>query len=299
MAKQAEASVERMAGSKPHKGRQIALEIVTFLLFVLFMMPFIIVVFNSMRTNADIINEPVGLPRDLGQFWTNIVEIWNNPTFNFLTALRDSIIITVLSLAVISVFASMAAWVLVRNKTRWSTFLFMAYVAAMVIPFQVVMFPLLTWFRTVGDFLHIPMLRSYHGIIFAYLGFGSAMSIFIFHGFIKGVPLELEEAADIDGCSRAGTFFRVVFPLLQPVFVTVLVLNGLWIWNDYLLPLLVLGAAGDIRTIPLAVQGFNGAYVKQWHLIMSSTLLAMLPIIILYLFAQKYIVQGMVDGSIK
>ena len=299
MAIQAAAPIERMAGAKPHKGRRIVLEIVTFLLFLLFMMPFIIVVFNSMRTNADIINEPVGLPNNLGQFWTNITEIWNNPTFNFLAALRDSVIITVLSLAIISIFSSMAAWVLVRNKTKWSKYLFLMYVAAMVIPFQVVMFPLLTWFRTVGDFLHIPMLRSYQGIIFAYLGFGEAMSIFIFHGFIKGVPLELEEAADIDGCSRAGTFFRIVLPLIQPVFVTVLVLNGLWIWNDYLLPLLVLGASGDIRTIPLAVQGFNGSFVKQWNLIMVSTLLAMLPIIILYIFAQKYIVKGMVEGSIK
>ena len=298
MAKEA-VVVERMAGSKPHKGRQIALEIVTFLLFVLFMMPFLIVVLNSMRTNQEIINQPVGLPTSIGQLWTNISAVWNNDAFDFMASLKDSIIITVFSLAVISIFSSMAAWVLVRNKTKWSTVLFMTYVAAMVIPFQVVMFPLLTWFKQVGDFLHIPMLRSYQGIIFAYLGFGEAMSIFIFHGFIKGVPLELEEAADIDGCSRAGTFFRIVLPLLQPVFVTVLVLNGLWIWNDYLLPLLVLGASGNIRTLPLAVQGFNGAYVKQWHLIMVSTLLAMLPIIILYLFAQKYIVQGMVDGSIK
>ena len=299
MAKQAAAPIERMAGYKPNKGRKIALEIITLILFILFMLPFVIVLFNSMRTNQDIINAPVGFPTDLGQIWRNVAEIWNNPNFNFLSALRDSVIITVLALAVISIFSSMAAWVLVRNKTKWSTFLFMAYVAAMVIPFQVVMFPLLTWFKSVGDFLGIPMLRSYQGIIFAYLGFGEAMSIFIFHGFIKGVPLELEEAADIDGCSRAGTFFRIVLPLLQPVFVTVLVLNGLWIWNDYLLPLLVLGASGNIRTIPLAVQGFNGAYVKQWHLIMTSTLLAMLPIVILYLFAQKYIVQGMVDGSIK
>ena len=299
MAKQAAAPIERMAGYKPHNGRKIALEIVTFLLFVLFMMPFVIVVFNSMRTNQDIINAPVGVPTDIGQIGRNVAEIWNNPNFNFLSALRDSVIITVISLAVISIFSSMAAWVLVRNKTRWSNLLFMSYVAAMVIPFQVVMFPLLTWFKSVGDFLGIPMLRSYQGIIFAYLGFGEAMSIFIFHGFIKGVPLELEEAADIDGCTRAGTFFRIVLPLLQPVFVTVLVLNGLWIWNDYLLPLLLLGAGGEIRTIPLAVQGFIGSFVKQWHLIMVSTLLAMLPIIILYLFAQKYIVQGMVDGSIK
>ena len=299
MAKQAAAPVECMAGQKPHNGRQLALEIVTFLLFVLFMMPFLIVLFNSMRSNQEIINQPVGLPTNLGQFASNLSDVWNNQTFNFLSAFKDSVIITVLSLAIISIFSAMAAWVLVRNKTRWSNVLFMTYVAAMVIPFQVVMFPLLTWFKQVGDFIGIPMLRSYQGIIFAYLGFGEAMSIFIFHGFIKGVPLELEEAADIDGCSRAGTFFRIVLPLLQPVFVTVLVLNGLWIWNDYLLPLLVLGASGNIRTIPLAVQGFNGAYVKQWNLIMVSTLLAMLPIIILYLFAQKYIVQGMVDGSIK
>ncbi|MBR4334684.1 MAG: carbohydrate ABC transporter permease [Clostridia bacterium] len=288
-----------MAGTKPHPGRRIALEIVTLILFILFMLPFVIVVFNSMRTNAEIMNAPVGLPENPANLFQNVADVWNNPTFNFLAAARDSLIITVISLAVISIFSAMAAWVLVRNKTRWSNLLFLMYVAAMVIPFQVVMFPLLTWFKTVGNFLGIPMLRSYHGLIFAYLGFGEAMSIFIFHGFVKGVPLELEEAADIDGCSRAGTFFRIVFPLLQPVFVTVLVLNGLWIWNDYLLPLLMLGSSGDIRTIPLAVQGFNGSFVKQWNLIMVSTLLAMLPIIILYLFAQKYIVKGMVEGSIK
>ena len=299
MAKKQELPIERMAGSKPRPGRRLALEIVTLLLFILFMLPFVIVVLNSMRTNAEIINKPVGWPENAANLFDNIKSVWENPTFNFLSALRDSVIITVISLAVISIFSAMAAWVLVRNKARWSSLLFLMYVAAMVIPFQVVMFPLVTWFRDLGNFLHIPMLRSYQGIIFAYLGFGEAMSIFIFHGFIKGVPLELEEAADIDGCSRAGTFFRIVLPLLQPVFVTVLVLNGLWIWNDYLLPLLLLGAGGDIRTIPLAVAGFIGSFVKQWHLIMVSTLLAMLPIIVLYIFAQKYIVQGMVDGSIK
>ena len=286
-----------------NKARQkrlsILAEIGCILLFILFMLPFFIVLMNSARTNAEIINSAVGMPTNWSNFVDNVVAVWNNPTFNFLKALKDSVIITILSLAVISICSAMTAWVLVRNKTRWSTFLFMMFVAAMVIPFQVVMFPLITWFKNVGDFLHIPLLRSHGGLVFAYLGFGESMTIFIFPGFVKNIPLEIEEAADIDGCSRAGTFFRIVLPLLQPVFVTVLVLNGLWIWNDYLLPLLVLGSSGDIRTIPLAVQGFNGAYVKQWHLIMSSTLLAMLPIIILYLFAQKYIVQGMVDGSIK
>ena len=281
------------------KRRRIFAEIGCILLFIIFMLPFFIVVFNSARTNNEIINQAVGLPTNWGTLFENIVAVWNNPTFNFLSALRDSVIITVLSLALISICSSMTAWVLVRNKTKWSTFLFMMFVAAMVIPFQVVMFPLITWFRDLGAFLHIPLLRTRGGLIFAYLGFGESMSIFIFHGFVKNIPLEIEEAADIDGCSRAGTFFRIVFPLLQPVFVTVLVLNGLWIWNDYLLPLLLLGSNGAVRTIPLAVQGFIGSFVKQWNLIMVSTMLAMLPIIILYIFAQKYIVQGMVEGAIK
>ncbi|MDO4866522.1 MAG: carbohydrate ABC transporter permease [Clostridia bacterium] len=281
------------------KRLRVLAEIGCILLFILFMLPFFIVLMNSMRSNAEIINSAVGLPTNLGTFGENVAAVWNNPTFNFLPAFKDSVIITVLSLAVISICSAMTAWVLVRNKTWWSTALFLMFVAAMVIPFQVVMFPLITWFKSLGDFLHIPLLRSRGGLVFAYLGFGESMTIFIFHGFVKNIPLEIEEAADIDGCSRAGTFFRIVLPLLQPVFVTVLVLNGLWIWNDYLLPLLLLGANGSVRTIPLAVQGFIGSFVKQWNLIMVSTLLAMLPIIILYIFAQKYIVQGMVEGAVK
>ncbi|MDO4548433.1 MAG: carbohydrate ABC transporter permease [Clostridia bacterium] len=285
--------------SKHPKFKAFILEAVCIILFALFMLPFLIVVFNSMRSNAEIMQQAVGLPTNVGQIATNIMAVLNNPTFSYWAAFRDSVIITVVSLTVISICSSMTAWVLARNKTKWSSFLFMMYVSAMVIPFQVVMFPLITWFRSLGDFLHIPLLRSYQGIVFAYLGFGESLSIFIFHGFVKNVPLELEEAANIDGCSRAGTFFRIVFPLLQPVFVTVLVLNGLWIWNDYLLPLLLLGAAGTVRTIPLAVQGFIGSFVKQWDLVMTSALLAMIPIIVLYLFAQKYIVKGMVEGAIK
>ena len=281
------------------KRLRVLAEIGCILLFILFMLPFFIVLLNSMRDNAEIINSAVGWPQNAHNLVDNVVAVWNNPTFNFLKALKDSVIITVLSLAIISVCSAMTAWVLVRNKTKWSTFLFMMYVAAMVIPFQVVMFPLITWFKSLGEALHIPLLRSHGGLIFAYLGFGESMTIFIFHGFVKNIPLEIEEAADIDGCTRAGTFFKIVLPLLQPVFVTVLVLNGLWIWNDYLLPLLLLGSNGEVRTIPLAVQGFIGSFVKQWNLIMVSTLLAMLPIIILYIFAQKYIVQGMVEGAVK
>ena len=293
------ATAEKHQKSLGSTAKAIGLELLAILLFTLFMLPFAFVLINSMRTNGEIINRAVGWPQDAANLFAHIVLVWNNPTFSFLAAFRDSVIITALSLLIICLVSSMAAWILVRNKTGWSSAFFLMFITAMVIPFQVVMFPLVSWFRTIGEATHIPLLRTYGGIVFAYLGFGESMSVFIFHGFIKNIPLELEEAAEIDGCSRAEIFFRIVFPLLQPVVVTVLVLNGLWIWNDYLLPLLILGANGSVRTIPLAVQGFIGSYVKQWHLIMVSTLLAMLPIIILYIFAQKYIVKGMVDGAGK
>ena len=143
------------------------------------------------------------------------------------------------------------------------------------------------------------MLQSYFGLIFAYVGFGSSLSIFILHGFIKGIPGELEEAAAIDGCSRPGTFFRIVFPLLRPVQMTLLILNGLWIWNDFLLPSILLGLHGRDRTLPVAVTAFVGSFVRQWDLILTAAFLAMVPIVILFIFAQKYIIKGMVDGAIK
>ncbi|NLC32668.1 MAG: carbohydrate ABC transporter permease, partial [Clostridiales bacterium] len=263
------------------------------------MLPFALVVINSAKSAKEIIFSPVSLPSDWGQIVTNINSIFHNPTVDYLGAFVDSAIITVLSLTVVSFFSAMCAWVLVRNKSNWTTVVFLSFVAAMVIPFQVVMFPLVRWFKVMGDFIGFPLLGTYHGIVFAYLGFGSSMTIFILHGFIKNVPLELEEAATIDGCSQARTFFEIVLPLLRPAFVTVLILNGIWIWNDYLLPLLILGSNGAVQTIPLAVTAFAGAYLKQWDLILTSALLAMAPIIVLFLFAQRFIIKGMVEGAIK
>jgi len=286
-------------GGTSKRAGKIAVEAVGILLFLLFMMPFWMVVLNAAKDAKEIIYSAVSWPSHWSQMWVNIVKIFNNPTTDYFGAFIDSVIITSVSLVIILLFSSMCAWVLVRNKTKWSTFAFMAFVAAMVIPFQVVMFPLVRWLRIVGGGIGIPLLGTYQGIVFAYLGFGCSMSVFILHGFIKGVPMELEEAATIDGCGQAATFFRIVLPLLQPVAVTVLILNGIWIWNDYLLPLLVLGSNGAVQTIPLAVTAFVGSYLKQWDLILTSAMLAMLPIIVLFLFAQKYIIKGMVEGSIK
>ncbi len=277
----------------------LILEIVTIILFVLFMVPFALVFMNSAKTSKEIIFNALSWPTSWKQLPINVSLIFNNPTVNYGGAFLDSTIITVFSLLVIVLFSSMCAWVLVRNKTKWSAVLFMAFVSAMVIPFQVLMYPLVRWMRVSGDFLHIHLLGTVPGIVFAYLGFGSPLSIFIFHGFIKNIPYELEESATIDGCSRSRTFFSIVFPLLQPIIVTVLILNGIWIWNDYLLPLLMLGSNGIVQTIPIAVTAFAGAYLKQWDLILTSTLIAMLPVIVLYLFAQRYIIKGMVEGAIK
>lgn len=278
---------------------RIALEAATILLFVLFMIPFGLVVLNSAKTSKEIIFNAIALPSDWGQLWTNITLIFTNPTVDYPGAFVDSAVITVVSLVVIVLFSSMCAWVLVRNDAVWSSVLFMAFVAAMVIPFQVLMYPLVRWMRILGGFFHLQLLGTVPGIVFAYLGFGCPLSIFVFHGFIKNIPYELEESATIDGCSRGRTFFEIVFPLLQPIIVTVLILNGIWIWNDYLLPLLVLGSNGIVQTIPIAVTAFAGAYLKQWDLILTSTFIAMLPVIVLYLFAQRYIIKGMVEGSIK
>jgi len=281
------------------KHNLIIIEIIAIIWAIVVLSPFLLVVINSAKTSADIVISPITLPHNWGQMFTNFGNVINNDSFSYWNSFFSSLLITVVSLLLLTVFSSMAAWVLCRNKTKWSNFIFMAFVAAMVIPFQVVMLPLLTIFRSISSFFGINMLQSYKGVIFAYCGFGGSMSVFILHGFVKGIPYELEEAAWIDGCSPERTFFTIIFPLLKPVQVTVLILNGIWIWNDYLLPSLMLGLNGRIKTLPVAVSAFVGSYVKQWDLILAAAFLAMIPIIILFLFAQKQIIQGMVDGAIK
>lgn len=281
------------------KTRKLGMELIGIILALVILSPFILVILNSAKASADIVINPLSIPSKWGQMFTNFNNVMHNNSFNYWKSFFSSLLITIVSLAVVSVFSAMTAWVLCRNKTKWSGFIFMLLVAAMVIPFQVVMLPLLSTFRNISDFFGIQMLQSYKGVIFAYLGFGGSMSVFILHGFIKGIPRELEEAAWIDGCSPEGTFFRIIFPLLKPVQMTVLILNGIWIWNDYLLPSLMLGLNGKIKTLPVAVSSFVGSYVKQWDLILSAAFLAMIPIIILFLFAQKQIIKGIVDGAIK
>lgn len=284
---------------KRSRGASVGLEILAIVLFLLFLFPFFIVVVNSAKSPFEITQSPLSLPANWLKIFQNMATIWTSVNVQYSSSFVSSIIITVSSLVLLNILSSQAAWVLVRTKTKLSMSIFVLFIAAMVIPFQIVMFPLLSWFRAITDFTGIPLLRSYIGIVLAYIGFGMSQSIFLFHGFIKSIPLELEEAATIDGCRPAQTFYQIVFPILRPIHATVLVLNGIWIWNDYLLPLLILGKGNSVMTIPLAVSNFAGAYVKQWDLILTAILMAMIPIVIFFLFAQKSIIKGMVAGSIK
>ncbi|UUX34919.1 carbohydrate ABC transporter permease [Fundicoccus culcitae] len=289
---------------KARKRGLLILEIVAILLFILVISPFILIVINSAKSSRDILLNPLSLPQDWGVFIDNVVSIWNNPSINYRESFISSVIITVVSLLIITIVSSLAAWGLVRRKTKLSNAIFLMFVASMVIPFQVVMYPLISWFRFLQENVTQPLfgfslLRSYWGVFLAYAGFGMGMSVFMFHGFIKGVPVEIEEAAEIDGANKLQTFVYVVLPLLKPITVTILILNGIWIWNDYLLPLLLLGVGNDIQTLPIAVANFAGSYTRQWDMILTSSLMVIAPVIIIFLFAQKQIMRGMVEGAIK
>jgi len=251
------------------------------------------VLINSVKHNDYIRLEPFQLPNsETFTGFANYLKGLTVGNYPFLKSAGYSVLISVVSTALILLFCSMSGWYIARVQSRGAKIFYYLCLFSMIVPFQMVMFTL----TTTADQLK---LNTPWTIPIIYLGFGAGLAIFMFVGFVKGLPLEIEEAAAIDGCGPVQTFFMVVMPMLKPTLISVGILELMWVWNDYLLPLLVLGASGDIRTIPLAVQGFNGSFVKQWNLIMVSTLLAMLPILILYLFLQKYIVAGVTAGAVK
>lgn len=284
---------------KSKKWGLIFIEIFAIILLILFFFPFFLVIVNSAKPLNEIILTPLALPNNWGNIGTNIVEILGRNNVDYFRSFFNSVIITTVSLVAIGIFSAMAAWVLVRTKTRYSFWVFMFFLAGMVIPFQVVMLPLTRLLQTLKDVTGIPFKDTYHGVILAYIGFGAPLSIFLFHGFIKSIPMDIEEAAIIDGCSKAQVFFKIILPILKPIFVTLIVLNGMWIWNDYLLPVLVIGLGGDVKTLPLSVANLVGNYDKEWGLILTSVLMAALPILIMFFFAQKHIIKGMTSGAIK
>ncbi|WP_281864173.1 carbohydrate ABC transporter permease [Planomicrobium okeanokoites] len=269
------------------KKKNWKLEILGILLGILWLLPFYLMFVNSFKTKKEIFTDVTSPPEQ----WSFDNYITAFQELDFLQTLFNSLLITVSSVLLIIISSAMAAYALSRAKSRISTILFFVFVAAMLIPFQSVMIPLVTVF---GQF---EMLNR-GGLIFMYIGFGASLSIFLYHGALNNIPKSLDEAARIDGANRWQVFWHIIFPMLKPITVTVAILNIIWIWNDYLLPSLVINKTGS-ETIPLKMFFFFGEYTKQWHLALAGLTLAILPVIIFYFFAQRSIIKGVSDGAIK
>ncbi len=263
---------------------------VLLILAVAFIFPVFVVLINSFKMKFIISTEPFLLP-----FGNNFVGLQNYitglKTTGFPSALGWSLFVTVFSVAVIIAFTSMTAWYITRVKTKITAFIYYAFVFSMIVPFQMVMF-------TMSKIANVLRLDNPVGLVFIYLGFGAGLSVFMFSGFIKTVPRTIEEAATIDGCNTLQVFWLVVFPVLKPTAITVAILNTMWIWNDYLLPYLVIGK--DYKTIPIAVQYLKGGYGSvDMGAMMAVLLLSIIPVVVFYLFCQKYIIKGVASGAVK
>ncbi len=273
------------------KSTNVIITIILSILAVLFMVPIFLVLLNSFKSRFFISQEPFAFPNE--ETFVGLENYVKGLTSSgFFYAFLRSVFITVASVVLIVVCTAMISWFLVRVKNKFTQTLYYGFVFSMIVPFQMVMF-------TMTYIVGMLNLDNVLGIVFVYLGFGSGLSVFMLSGFIKSIPLEIEEAATIDGCNPLQTFFRVVFPILKPTAITVAILNAMWIWNDYLLPYLVLGT--DSKTVPVAIQiAMQGAYGStDMGGFMAMLVLAIIPIIIFYVACQKHIIKGVIAGAVK
>lgn len=266
--------------------------IVLVLSLIVYMFPFVMVLINSFKTKRDIIKEPMALIGSHGASFDNYLEAFKK--MNFVRSFLNSLTITGVSVILIIITSAMCAYLFVRLDYKVNKIFFSLMIASMVIPFQVIMIPLVSIY---GGNLHL--LNHRLTLILMHVGFSTAQSVFMYHGFIKSnIPLSLEEAAKLDGCTRHQTFFKIVFPLLKPTTATLVILYAMGIWNDFLLPSLVL-TEKELYTLPIATQMFYGTYSSDLGLIMASLIMVAAPVIVLYLFLQKYIIAGVVAGAVK
>lgn len=252
--------------------------------------PLLFLFINSFKGQSQIVSSPLSLPKSWSlTYIKNAFE-----QIHLLSSLGYTVLITVVSVGLIVIISSFTAWIMVRSKSKLSNILFLIFTGAMLIPFQSLMYPLIS----LMDALH---LKNMGGLIIMYGGFGLSLSIFLYHGFLKSIPASLEEAAIIDGANVFQVFFKVIFPLVRPTTITVIILNAVWIWNDYLLPFLVLGNS-EKKTLTLSLyyaKNLAGQYGNPWELVFPSVLIVIIPIVILFLFLQKYIIAGATEGAEK
>ena len=261
------------------------------LLSALFLFPIYLVIINSFKSKFNIVGTPFEFPNE--DTFVGIENYINGiQSSGIVGAFFRTLFITVASVLAIVIFTSMTAWYITRVKSKFNKIVYYLFLFSMIVPFQMVMFTMTSVCINLG-------LNNVIGIIPVYLGFGSGLSVFMFSGFVKSLPKEIEEAAMIDGCSPLKTFFMVVFPILKPTAITVAILNAMWIWNDFLLPYLLLGSTD--KTLSVAIQlTMQGAYGSiDWGGFMAMLVLAIIPIIAFYLVCQKYIIKGVIDGAVK
>jgi raffinose/stachyose/melibiose transport system permease protein len=272
-------------------GTNILIYAFLILAFVVFTFPFFLLIVNSFKDNGEIMRDPFSLPQsyDLDQFFGVI------KAMDFATTFTNTFFITFMSVLLILIFSGMTAHYLVRNSSLFNNTFFAIMVASMIIPFQALMIPLIYIYGAKLGLIDTAPISLLIGL---YVGFGASFATFVYHGFIKSIPLELEEAALIDGCNRIQTYFRIVFPMLTPTSVTIAILNVLWIWNDYLLPSLIIYNEDDL-TMPIKMKVFNGTYMDNWELLIPAMLMTILPILVAYLIGQKFIIKGVMQGAIK
>ncbi len=250
--------------------------------------PLLLALINSFKSNGEILTNVLSLPKALtGE---NYVRSFGK--MHYLQSLGNTLFLAVGGVGLIILFSALAGWKLCRTKTKLSKFLLSLFVFSMLIPFSSIMIPL---YKVV---LALKIKNSLLGLCFVYAGLGVSMAIFLYHGFVKGIPKELEEAAAIDGCSPLQTFFRIVFPMLKPVTATICITNVLWIWNDFLLPLVIL-SDNKKYTLLLSTNTLFGQYSSDWSAILSALVIAALPVIVFYALLQKQILKGITDGAMK
>ena len=261
---------------------------------LLYLFPIYLILTNSFKSRSEMYESMVALPGKLtSKYYASALG-----KMNFITSLKNSLILTLVSIAILVILCSMTAWMFVRSKNKLSNILFGVLVATMLIPFQTIMMPLMQEMNWIGNNIGIKMTDTIPGLIFMYVGFGAGMGVFLYHGFISSIPVSLEEAATIDGCNTWRVFWDIVFPMLKPTTMTVIILDVIWIWNDYLLPSLTLKAKSN-RTIPISTAKFFGQYTISWNEAMAALVVTIIPVAIFYLACQKYIIKGVAAGAVK
>lgn len=271
------------------KTGRIILEIMMIILSLLFLYPLILAIINSFKSFSEVMSDVIAMPQQFNL--NNYAYVWKY--INYPRLFINNTIITVIGLVGIILFSSVAAYKLSRTNSKWSNTIYLLCIVPMLIPFQSIMLTVLQLAKS----LHLS--DSTWGLGILYWGFGAPLAIFIYHGFVKGIPREIDESATIDGASGFKLFFLVIFPLLQSVTTTIIIIDVMWIWNDFLLPLLMVNGSPATKTLTLAAYTFVGQYTSDWQYAMTAMVMAVLPSIIVFVLLQKYIVRGVVAGAVK